>query len=81
MTTRFIDEKEMPKLTRARRVARTKPVRYIVTRKNEPIFELRPLTKKDAKLEKFMRDIEAAREDVRAGRVYTQAQVEKILGI
>lgn len=82
MTTRFIGVKEFRRtLTSVANRARAKRERYIVLRKNEPIFELRPLSKKDATLEKLARDLAEAEADVRAGRVYTQKQVEKMLGL
>ena len=81
MTTRFIDEKEMRQLTQAVKPQLTKSTRYIVLRKNEPIFELRTLSKKDATLDRLQRDLAEAEEDVRKGRVYTQAEVEKMLNL
>lgn len=55
--------------------------RLIVLRKNEPIFELRPLSKKEKTMEQVLRDVERGREDVRAGRVYTSEQIMKKLGL
>lgn len=82
MTTRFIGLKELrSRLTNFASQAHKRRERYIVLRKNEPIFELRPLSKKDATLEKLARDIEKAEEDVRKGRLYTQEDVERMLGL
>ncbi len=82
MTTRFIGLKELrARLTRVAGEAHKRRERYIVLRKNEPIFELRPLSKKDATLEKLVHDIELAQEDVRKGRVYSQEEVERMFGI
>ncbi|MBU2509387.1 type II toxin-antitoxin system Phd/YefM family antitoxin [Patescibacteria group bacterium] len=82
MTTRFVGVKElrqnMAKLTKR---AKEKNERLIILRKNEPIFELRPLSKTDAKLEKLMLDIKEAQEDIKAGRLYTIEEVEKALGL
>ena len=55
--------------------------RLVILRKNVPIFELRPLTKENATLEKLMRDIEEAREDVKGGRVYSLEEAEASLGL
>jgi antitoxin (DNA-binding transcriptional repressor) of toxin-antitoxin stability system len=82
MVTRFIGVKEFRQnMAKLAQKARKNNERLIILRKNEPIFELRPLSKKDATLEKLMRDIEEAREDVKAGRVYTTEEVRKNLGI
>lgn len=58
-----------------------KKERLIVLRKNEPIFELRPLSRKDALLEGFLLSIREAEEDIKAGRVYRQEEVEKMFGL
>lgn len=82
MTTRFIGLKELrSRLTNFASQAHTQRERYIVLRKNEPIFELRPLSKEDATLEKLAHDIALAEEDVRKGRLYSQADVERMLGL
>ena len=81
MTTRFVGIKEfrqnMAKLSN--KILRSKE-RLIVLRKNKPIFELRPIANQD-KLLAFYKDIEDARASVRAGNVYTQKEVRKILGL
>ncbi len=80
MITRFIGLKEFrTHLTRVARRAHTHRERYIVLRKNEAIFELRPLSKKDATLERLQKDLKKAEADVRAGRLYTQEDVERLL--
>jgi len=56
-------------------------VRLVVLRKNEPIFELRPLSGSDSLAESFRRDIEEARADIRAMRVYSQKDIKKKLGL
>ena len=82
MTTRFVGIKEFRQnMAQLALKARKNNERLVILRKNEPIFELRPLSKKDATLEALMRDIEEAREDVRAGRVYSLEEVQKSLGL
>jgi len=53
--------------------------RYVVLNRNVPIFEVKPLSKKDTILEKLAADIAEARADVKAGRVYSAAEVRKHL--
>ncbi|MBP6945038.1 hypothetical protein KBB85_03375 [Patescibacteria group bacterium] len=61
--------------------AQKKQQRYIILRKNQPTFELRPFSEKDPTFEQLQKDLEMAEEDVRVGRLYTQAEAEKMLGI
>ena len=63
------------------RQARAKKQRLIVLRKNEPIFELRPLSENEVIFAHFDRDIEEAEKDIATGRVHTQEQVEKMFGL
>jgi len=82
MTTKFIGTKELRQdMANITRRARKRNERIIVLRKNQPIFELRPLSDKDSLMESFRRDIEEAREDKRKGRVYSQTEVEKMFGL
>ncbi len=82
MTTRFVGVKELRQsMSKITKLAQKKNERIIVLRKNKPIFELRPLSGEDALVESFRRDIEEAREQVKRGEVYSQEQVEKILGL
>lgn len=82
MTTKFVGTKELRKdMAKITKEAEENNERIIVLRKNKPIFELRPLSDEDALVESFRRDIEEARKDVREGRVHTQEEVEKKLGL
>lgn len=82
MTTRFIGVKELRQnLAKVSERALKNKERLIVLKKNVPIFELRPLSKADATLERLMLDLYEAEEDVKAGRLYSQAEVEKMLGL
>ena len=53
---------------------------YVILNRNEPIFEVRPI-KKDATLEKLHADIAKAREDYKAGRVYSLEEVNRKFGL
>ncbi len=82
MTTRFVGTKELrQRMARIARDAEEKNERIIVLRKNRPVFELRPLSSERALVESLRREIEKAREDKRAGRIKTQADVERLFGL
>ncbi|MBM5789740.1 hypothetical protein FJZ23_01470 [Candidatus Parcubacteria bacterium] len=82
MTTRFIGVKTFrQQMAKVAAQARKKNERLILLKKNEPIFELRPLSKKDAVLEKLRHEIDEAEHDVKAGRVYSIEEIEKRLGL
>ncbi|MFA4845296.1 MAG: hypothetical protein WC654_01925 [Patescibacteria group bacterium] len=82
MTTRFVGVNELRQNMASLALrAKKKNERLVILWKKQPIFELRPFSKKDAKLEKFMSDIAEAQADVKAGRVYTTGQVRQLLGL
>ena len=55
--------------------------RLVVMRKNQPMFEITPISVDDIAQITFAKEIEKAEKDVREGKFYTQEQVEKMLGI
>lgn len=82
MTTKFIGVKELRQnMAKITKEASKKNQRLIVLRKNEPIFELRPLSKKDATLEKLALDIQEGLEDAKAGRVYSHEEIKSHFGL
>ena len=82
MTTKFIGVKDLRQnMAKITKDAQKKKERIIVLRKNKPIFELRPLSDEDIYKESFIRDVKEAVADKKAGRVKSQAQVEKMLGL
>ena len=82
MTTKFIGMKQLRQnMAKITKEAHKKKERLIILRKNEPVFELRPLSPNDSFVELFRREIEEARSDKKAGRVHSQAEIEKILGL
>lgn len=82
MTTRFVGIKEFRQnLAKLAEHSRKKNERLVILNKNKPIFEVRPLSEKDATLEALMQSIQEAEEDAKAGRVYSIEAVEKNLGL
>lgn len=61
--------------------ARKKNWRYLVMNHREPMFMVEALDEDEMILEKFDKEIEEARKDVRQGRVYTLNEVKKHLGL
>ena len=61
--------------------ARQRGWHYVVLSRNEPIFKVTPLSKKEKAVQKLAAEIAEAREDVKAGRVYSVKQVLKHLGL
>jgi hypothetical protein len=55
--------------------------RYIILNRNKPIFEVNAIRKQDVGLEKLAADIAEARESVRKGRVYSEQEVRRRLGL
>ncbi len=55
--------------------------RYVVLNRNVPIFEVKPLSKKEAMREKLAADIAEARAEVKAGRARPMEEVLKSLGL
>lgn len=82
MTTKFVGTKELRQnMAKITQEAQKNRQRIIVLRKNQPIFELRPLSDENALVESFRRDIEEAQADKKVGRVCTQKQMEKKFGL
>jgi hypothetical protein len=82
MVTKFIGVKEFRQnVAKIADRSRKHNERFIILRRNEPILEIRPLSKKDATLERLMLDVQQGKEDIKQGRVYTQDEVESMLGL
>ena len=82
MITKFIGMKELRQnMAKISTHAYKQKERIIVLRKNQPIFELRPLSGTDALIESFRQEIVEAHADVRAGKVYSHSEVKSILGL
>ena len=81
MTTKLIGIKEFRQnISDYAKKAQKGGVRFIVMNRNKPLFELKPFSE-DEELEVLFADIAEAERDVREGRVYSQAQIEKMLGL
>jgi antitoxin (DNA-binding transcriptional repressor) of toxin-antitoxin stability system len=82
MPTHFIGMKELRQnMSKITKQAKKKNERLIILRKNEPVFELKPLSKEDIVIETFRQDIEEALRDEKAGRVHNQKDIERLLGL
>jgi len=82
MTTKFIGLKEFRQnISLLSRTARSNGTRFIVLNKNRPVFDVRPLMGEDVTLERIASDVAKAREDARAGRVYTLDELKQDLGL
>ena len=82
MATRFVGTKQLRQnMAKITKDALKKKERIIVLRKNQPIFELRPLSDEDSLIESFRKDIETAREQARKGKVYSQDEILRELGL
>ena len=68
----------MAKITKE---AQKKNQRLIVLRKNEPIFELRPLSKDEVIDEELAFSIERGLADMRVGRTRSHEEVKKRFGL
>ena len=82
MTTKFIGLKELRQnIFKISADIRSKNQRLIVLRKNVPFLEIKPITQKDVTLESLMLGLAEAEADIKAGRVYSQQEVEKMFGL
>ncbi|HEX3099621.1 MAG TPA: hypothetical protein VHQ41_01470 [Patescibacteria group bacterium] len=82
MTTKFVGVKEFRQnIAKFAKSSKKNKQRLVILNRNVPIFEVRPISEKDFTLEKLSSKIERGLKDVKAGRVYTQAQVMKSLGL
>lgn len=82
MTTKFIGIKEFRQnISKIAKNSKKNNQRLIILNRNTPIFEVNPLSSKDFTLESLAFGIQQGLEDAKAGRVYTQAQVESMFGL
>jgi len=54
-----------------------KKYRFVIARKNKPVFELRPLTEKDL----FLEDVRKRIENAKNSKSYTTEEVIKLLNL
>ena len=82
MTTKLIGVKEFRQnIATLYKQATKNNWRFVILNRNQPIFKVEPLSKKDAIVEKLAMDIAEAREDVKKGRLYDFEDVCKELGL
>ncbi len=82
MITKFIGLKQFRQnLADCTKQVQSKKVRYIVLKKNAPMFEVKAVDEKKIFRDKFVADLKVAEDDIKAGRVYTQEQIMKEFGL
>lgn len=82
MVTKLIGIREFRQnITSLQKKAIKNDWRFIVLNRNKPVFRVEPLSEKDAILEKLAFEIEEARQDVKAGRLYSAEEIRKELGL
>ena len=82
MVTRFVGTKQLRQdMAKITKEARKNNERIIVMRKNQPIFELRPLSADESFIESFRQDIEMARKQAKKGEVHSQDDILRELGL
>lgn len=82
MTTKLIGVKEFRQnIATLFKQATKNNWRFVILNRNQPIFRVEPLSKKDAIVEKLAMDIAEAREDAKKGRLYDFEDVCKELGL
>jgi antitoxin (DNA-binding transcriptional repressor) of toxin-antitoxin stability system len=82
MITKLIGVKEFRQnVTSLYKKAKENNINYVVLNRNQPIFKVSPLSKKDTIIEKLALDIEEARNDVKNDRVYDFEDVCNELGL
>ncbi|PIS32322.1 hypothetical protein COT40_00705 [Candidatus Peregrinibacteria bacterium CG08_land_8_20_14_0_20_41_10] len=82
MTTKLVGIKDFRKnITSLWRDAQKKQIRYVVMYHSRPILEVSPLSSEEIVLEELAGEIAEARRQVRQGKVYTQAETYKRLGL
>jgi len=81
MNTKFVGIKDFRQnIAKYAEQARDGKARLVVMNRTKPLFEIKPFTD-DVYLDEFVADIKQAEADVAAGRVYTQEEVRKELGL
>jgi hypothetical protein len=75
MATKLISTKDFrANMSAYAQKARKGGTRFIVMHRNSPLFELKPFAKDDG-LDAIVADILAAKEDIKKGRLHSQADI------
>ena len=82
MTTKLIGVKDFRNnLATYTRQTKERGIRFIVLKKNVPLFEVRPISNQNSSLERLISHVANARTDVRRGRVSSLQTVMKDFGL
>lgn len=81
MVTKFVGMKDFRDNMASYAKKSKKGVKYIVLRKNIPVFELTPIDEKKFAMERLSAELEEAEKSIRDGKVYSHEEVIKMLGL
>lgn len=82
MTTKVIGIKKFREnITSLWKDSQKMSIRYIVMYHAKPILEVNPIYEDELVLEGLAKDIKKARKDIKAGRLYSESEVAKELGL
>lgn len=82
MTTKIIGIREFRNnMAYLCRDAKKKRLRYIVSSRNKPLFEVTPLNEREVVLEELAKDVKEARKDVLTKRLYSAEEIREALGL
>jgi antitoxin (DNA-binding transcriptional repressor) of toxin-antitoxin stability system len=81
-TTRMVSIRSFREnMTKFLRESQENNVHFIVMRHAEPVARVSPLNKKRLTMREFEQEIAEAREQVKRGEVFTQKEMEEMLGM
>ena len=87
MTTKLIGVREFrANMNKYVEKAQAGVARFIVVKRNKPLFEIKPILNEEIKnediySEEFIQSMKEGMEDIKAGRVYSLEEVEKMYGL
>ena len=82
MATRFVGIKELRQnMAQITQRSSKKKERLIILRKNEPLFELRPLSGKDVFENRLLLDLKQAEKEVKQGKSISLDEATQQLGL
>lgn len=82
MITKFIGMKDFRQnLSAYAKKAQKDDIRFIVLRKNVPVFEVIPIDEKDFALEKIKKELDEAEGEYENGNYYKHEEVMKMFGL
>ena len=82
MTTRIISIREFREnMTGLLREAQAKDIHFVIMRHAVPVARVAPFSKKEMALEELTREIAEARAQAKRGEVFTQKEIEKMMGL